>query len=206
MPEITETFVAADREIWRSWLAAHGPEDREVWLLIAKKGTEAQTVAYDEAVEEALCFGWIDGHTKRYDETYYAVRFSPRKPGSVWAESNVARAEKMIRRGRMTDAGMLLVDEAKRRGTWDEAASGRPDVTPPDLEEALAAKPQAAERWRTLGAVAPAPVHLLGARCEAARDPDPTDRGSRPPRGGCAQAGRAGLTDERAGLTMSEPG
>ena len=65
--------------IWRSWLAAHGPEDREIWLLIAKKGTEVQTVTYDEAVEEALCFGWIDGHTKRYDETYYAVRFSPRE-------------------------------------------------------------------------------------------------------------------------------
>ena len=148
MPDITQTFNAADRDAWRSWLENDGERQTEIWLLIAKKGTGVQSVGYEEAVEEALCFGWIDGHTKRYDETFYAVRFSPRKPGSVWAGSNVARVQKMLREGRMTPAGMALVDEAKRRGTWDEAASGRPDVAPPDLEEALAADPQAAERWR----------------------------------------------------------
>ena len=105
-------------------------------------------MSYDEAVEEALCWGWIDGLTNRWDERSYAVRFTPRKPGSVWSESNVARVEKMIVEGLMTPAGQALVDEAKRRGTWDEAASGRLEVTPPDLEAALAADPAAAARWR----------------------------------------------------------
>ncbi len=86
--------------------------------------------------------------TNRWDERSYAVRFTPRKPGSVWSESNVARVERMIAEGLMTTAGLALVDEAKRRGTWDEAASGRLDVTPPDLEEALAADAAAAARWR----------------------------------------------------------
>ena len=102
---------------------------------------------YDEAVEEALCWGWIDGLTKAWDERSYAVRFTPRKPGSVWSESNVARVERMVAEGRMTPAGMALVEEAKRRGTWDQAASGRLDVTPPDLEAALAGVPAALERW-----------------------------------------------------------
>ena len=77
------------------------------------------------------------------------MRFTPRKPGSVWSESNVARVARMIAEGRMTPAGMALVEEAKRRGTWDQAASGRLDVTPPDLEAALAGVPAAAERWET---------------------------------------------------------
>jgi uncharacterized protein YdeI (YjbR/CyaY-like superfamily) len=151
MREVTETFKAADRDSWRRWLEGHGGEKTVIWLLIAKKGTGVASLSYDEAVEEALCFGWIDGQANRFDETFYAVRFTPRKPGSVWAETNVARVEKMIREGRMTEAGLTLVEEAKRRGTWDDAAavSGRLEVTPPDLEEALAADPQAAERWRT---------------------------------------------------------
>ena len=75
------------------------------------------------------------------------MRFTPRKPGSVWSESNVARVARMIAEGRMTPAGMALVEEAKRRGTWDQATSGRLDVTPPDLEAALAGVPAAAARW-----------------------------------------------------------
>ena len=108
---------------------------------------EEPSVGYDEAVEEALCWGWIDGLTNSWDERSYAMRFTPRKPGSVWSESNVARVARMIAEGRMTPAGMALVEEAKRRGTWDKAASGRLDVTPPDLEAALAGVPAAAERW-----------------------------------------------------------
>jgi uncharacterized protein YdeI (YjbR/CyaY-like superfamily) len=144
----TDTLFAADRAAWREWLAAHHSSATVVWLLLHKKHVDEPSVTYDEAVEEALCWGWIDGLTNRWDERSYAVRFTPRKPGSVWSESNVARIEKMIAEGRMTPAGLALVDEAKRRGTWEDAASGRPDVTPPDLEQALAAEPAAAARWR----------------------------------------------------------
>ncbi len=143
-----DTFFAADRAAWREWLAAHHGSAAQVWLLLHKKHVGEPSVTYDEAVEEALCWGWIDGLVNRWDERSYAVRFTPRKPGSVWSESNVARVERMIAEGRMAPAGQALVDEAKRRGTWDEAASGRLEVTPPDVEEALAADPAALARWR----------------------------------------------------------
>jgi uncharacterized protein YdeI (YjbR/CyaY-like superfamily) len=144
-----DTFVAADRAAWREWLAAHHEERRQVWLLLGKKHVQEPGLRYDEAVEEALCWGWIDGLTNAWDERSYAVRFTPRKPGSVWSESNVARVERMIAEGRMTPAGMALVEEARRRGTWEQAASGRLAVTPPDLEAALAGAPLARERWES---------------------------------------------------------
>jgi uncharacterized protein YdeI (YjbR/CyaY-like superfamily) len=143
-----DTFFASDRAVWREWLAEHHGSTTVVWLLIHKKHVDEPSVSYDDAVEEALCWGWIDGLTNRCDERSYALRFTPRKPASVWSESNVARVEKMIVQGLMTPAGQALVDEARRRGTWDEAASGRLEVTPPDLEAALAAEPAAAARWR----------------------------------------------------------
>jgi uncharacterized protein YdeI (YjbR/CyaY-like superfamily) len=143
-----DTFFAADRAAWREWLAAHHRQRKAVWLLVHKKHAPEPSVGYDEAVEEALCWGWIDGLTRRWDERSFALRFTPRRPGSVWSESNVARVERLIAAGRMTPAGMALVEEAKRRGTWDESAPGRSDVAPPDLEAALAAVPAAAARWR----------------------------------------------------------
>jgi uncharacterized protein YdeI (YjbR/CyaY-like superfamily) len=142
-----DTFRAEDRAAWRRWLAAHHQDRTQVWLLIHKKHVQEPSVRYDEAVEEALCWGWIDGLTNSWDERSYAVRFTPRKSGSVWSESNVERVGRMIAEGRMTPAGLALVEEAKRRGTWDQATSGRLDVTPPDLQAALAAEPAAAARW-----------------------------------------------------------
>lgn len=116
-----DVFFASDRVAWREWLAEHHGSAGVVWLLIHEKHVDEPSVRYDEAVEEALCWGWIDGLTNRWDERCYAVRFTPRRPGSVWSSSNVARVEKMIAEGRMTPAGQALVDEAKRRGMWDEA-------------------------------------------------------------------------------------
>jgi uncharacterized protein YdeI (YjbR/CyaY-like superfamily) len=143
-----DTLFAPDRAAWGAWLAAHHGQRTQVWLLLHKKHIEEPSVSYDEAVEEALCWGWIDGLTNRWDERSYAVRFTPRKPGSIWSESNVARVERLIAEGRMAQAGMALVEEAKRRGTWDRAATRRYDATPPDLEAALAGVPAAAARWK----------------------------------------------------------
>ncbi len=117
----SDVFFAADRATWREWLAGHHGSATLVWLLLRKKHVAAPSVSYDEAVEEALCWGWIDGLVNRRDERSYAVRFTPRKPGSVWSKSNVVRVEKMIAAGLMTPAGQALIDEARRRGTWDEA-------------------------------------------------------------------------------------
>ena len=149
MPEITETFFAADRAAWRDWLEEHHAESREIWLILLKRHVPEPCLTYDEAVEEALCFGWIDGILKRIDDRSHTVRFSPRKPGSIWSESNRKRVAKVIVEGRMTPAGLALIEAAKANGMWEAAAPERLDVTPPDLGAALAGEPVAAQRWRT---------------------------------------------------------
>jgi uncharacterized protein YdeI (YjbR/CyaY-like superfamily) len=147
--EITETCFAPDRASWRAWLEQFGMSKTEIWLVLLKRHVPEPSVTYDEAVEEALCFGWIDGILKRIDDRSHAVRFSPRKPRSIWSQSNKARVARMIAEGRMTPTGMRPVETAKANGMWDATTPERIDVTPPDLEEALAADPAAAERWRT---------------------------------------------------------
>jgi uncharacterized protein YdeI (YjbR/CyaY-like superfamily) len=128
----------ADRAEWRTWLEEHHADEKEAWLVHYKKGAKKSTLTYEEAVEEALCFGWIDGLLRSIDAERFALRYSPRKRKSVWAESNKKRAEKLIREGRMTQAGLDKIAEAKESGEW-EAASRREDVSviPPDLEQAL---------------------------------------------------------------------
>jgi len=145
VPEITETFFAADRAAWRDWLEEHHAESREIWLILLKRHVPEPCLTY----EEALCFGWIDGILKRIDDRSHTVRFSPRKPGSIWSESNRKRVAKVIVEGRMTPAGLALIEAAKANGMWEAAAPERLDVTPPDLGAALAGEPVAAQRWRT---------------------------------------------------------
>jgi uncharacterized protein YdeI (YjbR/CyaY-like superfamily) len=147
MPEITETLFATDRDVWRAWLAEHGTARREIWLIFLKRHVPEPCVTYDEAVEEALCFGWIDGILKRIDDRSHAVRFTPRKPRSIWSPSNQKRVARMIREGRMTPAGLALVEEAKRDGMWDAASPERLDATPDDLAAALDADATAATAW-----------------------------------------------------------
>ncbi len=148
MNESEGTFFASDRQTWRAWLQEHHATSGAVWLVLKKKGVAESGVTYDDAVEEALCFGWIDSQGRRIDERTHKLRFSRRKPDSVWADSNKARVEKLIAAGLMTEAGMAVVRAAKERGTWDAGSDRRLDETPPDLEEALASSPAAAERWR----------------------------------------------------------
>jgi uncharacterized protein YdeI (YjbR/CyaY-like superfamily) len=126
------------REDWRAWLERSHASAKEAWVVLRKKGADGPSLRYEEAVEEALCFGWIDGRTRSVDGQHYAVRFSPRRQGSIWAESNKQRVERLVAEGRMTPAGLAKVAEAKANGEWD-AAAAREDVgsIPPDLERAL---------------------------------------------------------------------
>ena len=101
-----DSVACRDRAAWRAWLAAHHDRRTEVWLVFFKKATGRPTVSYEEAVEEALCFGWIDSIIRRVDEARYAQRFSPRKDAARWSATNIARARKMIGRGLMTEAGL----------------------------------------------------------------------------------------------------
>jgi len=103
--EIGETLYVITREEFRKWLQKNHKSKKEIWLIQYKKATKKPSINYVEAVEEALCFGWIDGLEKRIDDERYALRFSPRRPKSSWTETNKERARKLIAEGRMTEAG-----------------------------------------------------------------------------------------------------
>lgn len=140
-----------DRGAWRDWLRKNHSRKTEIWLLIHKKSAGRVGVAYEEAVEEAICFGWIDGKLRRIDDRRHVIRFTPRRAGSIWSESNRDRAERMIRRRRMTKAGLESVEVAKKNGRWAEARAPRkvPEI-PDDLAEALGADDRAARNFEAL--------------------------------------------------------
>jgi uncharacterized protein YdeI (YjbR/CyaY-like superfamily) len=105
-----KTLYVESRDEWRAWLEANSQRASEIWLVYYKKGTERPRVAYAHAVEEAICFGWIDGKIKRLDEARFAQRFTPRNPKSKWSRTNIERARRMIREGKMTPAGLKAFD------------------------------------------------------------------------------------------------
>ncbi|MGB9180539.1 MAG: YdeI/OmpD-associated family protein [Pyrinomonadaceae bacterium] len=109
--EITKTLYVTNRDEWRAWLAENHRTEKEIWLIYYKKHTRKPTIPYDDAVEEALCFGWIDGLEKRVDEERYAQRFTPRKARSNWSESNRRRVKKLIEQGKMTEAGLATINK-----------------------------------------------------------------------------------------------
>lgn len=107
--EITETLHANSREEWRAWLEDHHATNKEIWLVSYKKATGKPRITYEEAIEEALCFGWIDSTGKSIDAERTALRFTPRRPKSNWVEANKARARRLIASGRMTPAGLAVL-------------------------------------------------------------------------------------------------
>ncbi len=143
--ESKPSIKARDRAAWRAWLDRNAATSRGVWLFIGKKSSGRPSVAYEDAVEEAVCVGWVDGLVHRVDDAYYAVKFTPRGAKTRWSESNVARAEKMIRDGRMTEAGL-----AKYRGAPVHPARERLEALPPGLREILDADGAAAAAFRAL--------------------------------------------------------
>ncbi|MEV0390422.1 hypothetical protein [Nonomuraea sp. NPDC050643] len=127
---MTTMTILADAAAWRSWLSEHHDRANEAWLVLAKKGTtEPTTLTYEQALEEALCQGWIDGLARSRDEGTYLQRFSPRRPRSAWSRRNVARVERLTRAGRMRPAGLAQVERAQADGRWD--AAWRPPVSGP---------------------------------------------------------------------------
>jgi uncharacterized protein YdeI (YjbR/CyaY-like superfamily) len=142
-PDGLPVVYAAGRGDWRAWLVDNHDRERGAWLVLYKKGTSVPSVSYDEAVEEALAFGWIDSRANRVDDARYLQLITRRKPGSVWSESNKRRVARLIAEGRMTPAGLALVEEAKRNGRWDALVDVQAGVVPDDLAAALAADPGA---------------------------------------------------------------
>ena len=131
-------------EEWRLWLQANHSAQKEAWLAIRKKNVAAPGLSYEEAVEEALCFGWIDGAMRPVAAEFYILRFSSRKRGSVWSASNQKRVERLMAQGRMAEAGLAKVREAKESGEWEAAIRcEEPSSLPEDLRRGLDENPAA---------------------------------------------------------------
>ncbi len=151
MKEIPE-LLTADAATWRAWLATNHQTSGGVRLVLAKKGVSEPTrLTYDDALPEALSYGWIDGQLTRRDEATYRVRFTPRRPRSSWSQRNVDLAEQLIAGGRMQAAGLAEVERAKADGRWQRAYPGSASIeVPDDLRDALAASPSAQAMWDVL--------------------------------------------------------
>jgi uncharacterized protein YdeI (YjbR/CyaY-like superfamily) len=142
---------AKDQPTWRRWLSKNHGRAEGVWLKFAKKGSPTPSVSYPEAIEEALCFGWIDGQVRRFDEHFYLQRFTPRRPRSKWSQINREKATQLIEAGRMQPAGLAQIEAAQADGRWDAAYPAQSQATvPADFQAALEANPQARAFFETL--------------------------------------------------------
>jgi uncharacterized protein YdeI (YjbR/CyaY-like superfamily) len=161
-------------EEWRAWLEGHHADHPGVWLVLHKKGGQTTALTYAEALDEALCFGWIDGQIARRDDDSYRQRFTPRRTNSTWSQRNVEYVARLTEAGRMQPAGIAAVDAAKAQGRWQAAYRGQATMqTPPDLARALEANPAAAATFDQLDA---ANRFAIAYRLNAVKRPTTRDR------------------------------
>jgi uncharacterized protein YdeI (YjbR/CyaY-like superfamily) len=146
-PQEADRLHPRNRAEWRAWLAEHHGGSGGVWLVLWRPSSGRTGLSYEEAVQEALCFGWIDGKAARLDDERTMLRFSPRKPGSGWARSNKLRIERLLAEGRMAEAGLARVEEARRDGSWTRLDAVEDLVVPEDLAAAFADRPGARGHW-----------------------------------------------------------
>lgn len=137
------------RAAWRGWLEKHHAASAGIWLVFAKKHTGIPTLSYEDAVLEALCFGWIDSLVKSIDDRFHMQMFTPRKPKSAWSVTNKARLAKLMKAGAMAPAGLAAVEQAKKSGSWSTYASVDALTIPLELKRALDANPDAKKNWPT---------------------------------------------------------
>lgn len=148
MPELKKVQPKS-RAAWREWLDEHHASSQGIWLVFAKKRTGLPTLSYEDAVQEALCFGWIDSLMKSIDDRFHMQMFTPRKPKSAWSATNKARLAKLMKAGAMTPAGLAAVAEAKKSGSWSTYAEVDKLTIPPELKRAFDANPDAKKNWPT---------------------------------------------------------
>jgi uncharacterized protein YdeI (YjbR/CyaY-like superfamily) len=150
MPQ--EPIFFKDKAEWRRWLQRNHDKSSEIWIITYKRHVDKQSLSYEDALEEALCYGWIDSRMRRIDDEKHTWRFTSRKPNSIWSLSNRRRAEKLIMQGRMSEPGVAKIDAAKKSGKWDEAyRPSKPPKMPDYLKEALMKDDRA---WRNFQAFA----------------------------------------------------
>lgn len=149
MPKIDEipSFYASDRATWRKWLLENHETSTGIFLLSHLKGTSTPSVRYDESVEEALCFGWIDSQKRKLDKQRSILLYTPRKLKSNWSALNKTRIDKLTNEGLMLPAGLAKVEWAKQNGTWDALNDVSEGIVPPDLMDTFEQYPPAFEHW-----------------------------------------------------------
>lgn len=151
MPEEGALIFFEGPEQFEAWLHENGATETELWIKFAKKSSGLKSINYDQALDIALCHGWIDGLVRSIDDTYYSQRWTPRRPRSKWSKRNCGKVEELIAAGRMLPAGLAEIEKAKQDGRWEAAYAGPATIEmPDDLSAALAANPQAAEFFKTL--------------------------------------------------------
>lgn len=144
----------ATQQDWETWLAEHYADPTGIWLKIAKKNTGILSISYAEALEGALCFGWIDGQKVAFDEQYWLQKFTPRRAKSIWSQINCDKATALIEAGRIQPSGLRQVELAKADGRWVAAYASQSKATvPDDLQEALDQNPRARDFFLTLSSV-----------------------------------------------------
>jgi uncharacterized protein YdeI (YjbR/CyaY-like superfamily) len=148
------TLPFESKKKWADWLAKQHDKSPGVWLKIAKKASGVPTVTYDEALDLALCYGWIDGQKKGFDDKYWLQKFTPRGPKSIWSKINTEKAERLIASGEMKPGGLKAIDAAKQDGRWDAAYSSQKNISiPDDFQAALNKNQKARDFFGTLNSV-----------------------------------------------------
>ena len=142
-----DTLYLPTREKWREWLEQNWSEKKVIWLIYYKKHAKKPSIPYNDAVEEALCFGWIDSTVKRIDEERYMQKYTPRKDKSIWSKLNKKRVQRMIDQKRMTPIGMKKIRAAKENGMWTKLEEVDRAEVSPELEAALAENPRAKDNF-----------------------------------------------------------
>jgi uncharacterized protein YdeI (YjbR/CyaY-like superfamily) len=166
----TPVYLFESQKQFDDWLGNNNDKFLAIWLKIAKKNTGAISVSYDEALQVALCYGWIDGLINKYDEKYYLTRFTPRKKTSVWSKSNQLLGDKLIAEGRMKPTGLKIVELAKVNGSWQNAYDGARDMQiPEDFMKELANDKKAEDFFLSLNR---ANTYAIGWRIQTARKPE----------------------------------
>lgn len=163
-------WLFVSQKDWHDWLQDNHNQSQGVWLKHAKKSSGKKSVRYQEALDEALCFGWIDSQKQAYDTDYFLQKFTPRGPKSVWSKVNVAKVENLIKTGKMQPVGLAAVDLAKRDGRW-QAAYDSPSSSsiPEDFQAALDKNPKAKQFFATLNK---ANVYAFCWRIQTAKKPE----------------------------------
>ncbi|MBN9393138.1 MAG: YdeI/OmpD-associated family protein [Chloroflexi bacterium] len=172
MPTPKELMILpfASAFLWKQWLAEHFSQADGVWLKIAKKESKIASVTYDEALDEALCYGWIDGQRKSFDNNYFLQKFTPRRPGSLWSKRNINKVAELTAANRMHSSGLAEVETARADGRWEAAYdSARNMVIPEDFLVALEENNQAKVTFETLNQTN---LYTIVWRLQTARNPE----------------------------------